>query len=113
VTAPKPGDRVRVVIEAEAHACGFSDTCPDLHLTTDGGSLRIQSGMEASVEVLTPPEPEWEDGDVVIDSLGIAHLYTVGPRVGDVWQTFNGRFHDDTFPRRPLRLLIRDGQVQS
>ena len=109
---PKAGDRVRVVIEG-----------PVLDIAS-GGKATIGTrsmaytwipiaesipGVSVSVEVLPPPEPEWQPGDVVIDKLGIAHLRVEwGPRPGDVWQTFNGEFHDDTFPLRPLTLVVRD-----
>lgn len=112
MTAPKPGDRVRVVIEGPVFEVNAGVTLSigniqaRWHVPAEGALI---GGGSVSVEVLPPPEPEWQPGDVVLDKLGIAHLRVeCGPRPGDVWQTFSGEFHDDTFPLRPLTLVVRD-----
>lgn len=57
---PRPGDRVRLVIEA---------TVSSDRWLISSGTVAVRHGAEeiVSLEVLPPPAPVWQKGDVVVD----------------------------------------------
>lgn len=109
MTAPKPGDRVRVVLEGEYQRSGETTA----YLTRgDGGTwATFNDATVVSVEVLPPPEPEWQQRDVALSPLGITYERISGDR----WIAPGS---EQTIPHsrmpRPLTLIVRDGKpVQS
>jgi hypothetical protein len=99
--------RKRVVLEAETEPWAnglFWIGQPDKRALIDPSGPHV-----VSVEDIPDPEPEWQDGDIVIDGLVITHL-----RSDDMpnlpWRTFNGVYQKENFPFRPLTLVARDGK---
>lgn len=112
MTAPRPGDRVRVVIEGEARALNSTAWKPDEFIVGDDGDtpnvISPSAAHVVSVEVLPPPEPQWEVGDVVLAANGAVYSRFPEGR----WYGFAGGPYESDLPQavRPLTLLVRDGK---
>lgn len=109
---PKPGHRVRVVIE------GVIDPAHGLIFNRSNGFIsRIPSGdfqYAVKVERLPDPEPEWQPGDVVLTAAGkVMHRVTPYGDGGWPWcqdpVRREGGLVDRLLPR-PLIPLVRDGK---
>ena len=102
------GDYVRVVLEGKvADVYGTSlyfeenDDCDQPYVYMDHPAVK-------SVEKVPEPEPEWQQGDVVLDASG-----TVFHRGGDgKWRdSYCNGAHEDAFLSRPLTFLVRNGEA--
>lgn len=113
MSTPQVGARVRVVIEGVYQRSGERTA----YLTKGDGVTwaTFNDDIVAAVEVLPPPEPEWEPGDVVLDRSWVVHARCED---NDGWLTPGISRCSGSPPRRtilgPLILLVRGGKpVQS
>lgn len=107
---PDEGDQVRVVIEGTVGK-------------VDGLKRRFQLGWNViwdndvhvkSVERLTDPEPEWQDGDVVINGVGDVWQYSAN--ADPEWNWYAPGSDSPSALRllkRPLTLIVRGGKAVS
>lgn len=96
MTAPKPGDRVRGVVEGKIY---WSHAGPHVDI---GGGRSLALNIIRDVEVLPQPEPtDWQTGDLVLDASSRAW-----ERDGSgYWWEVGGKYarRDDSRMHRPLR----------
>lgn len=101
---PRKGDRVRVVLEGTVADSSYGGD-PAAFCVGAGGhhaNLIVPSEPQVvSVEILPPPEPDWQPGDVVRTPLGVPYI-----RNSAGWITANGVQVRDVALPRPLTRLV-------
>lgn len=122
MTAPQPGDRVRVTYEGVWDSDAASDGYSLGFVRDDSGkSLTRSVPIGATVKVLPKPvyvnhdTTEACEGDVVRNGHG--NIYVLGFRAADprgiepIWRDLAGAEWWTSQLRPPLTLLVREGQV--
>jgi hypothetical protein len=109
---PKSGDHVEVVLRGKVtNAYGGS------WFTLEGSGLTdiaMEGDEVVSIKEVLPPEQKWLSGDIVLDVRNVPYEYSaIGNEVERWWQMASDRRVALSYPKRPLRLIHRDGNPVS
>lgn len=116
MSTPKKGDLVDITIRG-AEVLRVDDQ--RLYVYHDSSHLPAPAhfflgGTNIEVEILPPPEPEWQPGDVVLDAGGRTYIYGGDedwPWIGqDAGDPASADRYTMSKPSRPVTLLARNGK---